>query len=51
MFTDAIAIEYAYNFCCKFVSCFKQCGMITVMIPCCLHVKDKDNHARQMGIK
>ena len=51
MFTNAIAIEYAQNFCGKFVSCFKRCGIITDMIPCCSYVKDKDNHARQIGIK
>ena len=51
MFTNAIAIEYAGNFGCKFVSCFKQCGIITDMIPCCSYVKGKNNHARQIGIK
>ena len=51
MFTNAIAIEYAKKFCCKFVSCFKQCGIITDMIPCCSYANDKDNHARHIGIK
>ena len=35
----------------KFVSCFKQCGIITDMISCYSYVKDKDNHTRQIGIK
>ena len=39
------------KFYCKFVSCFKQCGIVTDMIPCCSYVIDKDNHARQVGIK
>ena len=29
-----------------FVSCLKQCGIITEMIPGCSYVKDKDNHQR-----
>ena len=32
-------------------ACFKQCGIKTDMISCCSYVKDKDNHARQIGIK
>ena len=31
---------------CLFVSCLKQYGIITEMIPGCSYVKDKDNHQR-----